>query len=168
MNDNTGISCPGETIDTDIQFDYTTLKVDLKTRLKREIIYWNIQLKCQGYKCINYEKKIEGLTYNENSNIILTENIPDRITMLTNIIIYPFNKFEEKINLIKQIKMYPLVYYTLEDLEIKRIIDPEVEIPLLPVKAYLISVPETRLNDKVKNDIAFECYLNTTFSVEYV
>lgn len=165
MNDNTQT---GETIDTDIQFDYTTLKIDLKTRLKREIIYWNIQLKCQGYKCINYEKKIESLTYNENSNIILTENIPDRITMLTNIIIYPFNKFEEKMNLIKQIKIYPLVYYTLEDLEIKQIIDPEIEIPLLPVKAYLISVPETKLNDKIKNDIAFECYLNTTFSVEYV
>ena len=155
-------------IDTDIQNDMRTLKVELKTRLKREIIYWNIETKIPGYKCINVEKKIEGLNYNENSSIIFTETIPNRITLLTSIIIIPFSKYEEKIELIKKIKIYPVVYYTIEDLEIKHlIVNPEKEIPLLHVFGYLILVPETKLNDKVRNDICFECYFNTTFSTEY-
>jgi GR25 family glycosyltransferase involved in LPS biosynthesis len=164
MNDNANCS----NIDTDIQNDFTTLKLDLKTRLKREIIYWNVINKEQGYKCINAEKKIEGLNYNENSSIIFTETIPNRTTLLTNIIIIPFSSYLEKTELIKKIKTYPLVYYTIEDLEMKRIVDPDIDIPLLSVKGYIFILPETRLNDKIRNDITFEGYLNITFSVEYM
>ena len=163
FNDNSGNS----NIDSDIQKDFSSLYVDLKTRLKKEIIYWNVINGIPGYKCISTEKKIEGLNYNEKSNIIYTETLPKRTELLTNITIIPFNRYEDKMELIKSIKIYPLTYYTIEDLHITRIVDPEIDIPKCPVNGYFFSIPETKLNDKVKNDISFEYYLNTTFSVEY-
>ena len=154
-----------EKIDSDIQYNKDSLKMDIRQRLKREIIYWNLNLKSNGYKSFG-EQKIEGLNYNENSNIIISESIPTRLVLLSNIIIVPFNSYIRKVELIKQFKEYPIVYYTLEDLSITRITDPEVDIPQCPVNGYFISVPESKINDKVKTDIAFECYINDTFSVE--
>lgn len=166
VNENMGNTL----IDSDIQYDLNCLKLDLKTRLKREIIYWNIECKTTGYKSTE-EMKIEGLTYNEKSNVFVSggskgsnENkIPLRTTLLTNICVLPFNSYEKKIELIKQIKEYPIVYYTIEDLKINVINDPEIDIPKLPTEGFLFSVPEPFLNDKVRNDISFECYLNNNF-----
>jgi hypothetical protein len=99
--------------------------------------------------------------YKGKYGILYCDELPSIELLLTNITIIPIDNNYDKIR--KEIMGKKLYCYTIE--ELKTMIGHKDFYNIIGRDGYIIIVPETRLNDKVRNDICFEYYINDTFHV---
>jgi GR25 family glycosyltransferase involved in LPS biosynthesis len=134
-------------VDSDIQYDYSSMCRDDVERLKHELKFWINELKCKGVNYIDNEVKdcyISHTEHDESSSIIVTDQYVLDKTILTHVCFIKIkNNFKEYHDYIDTIKRLPVKFYIIKNL-------------------YIVIVPVTvyRKNNIQKNITLDRQYLN--------
>ncbi len=158
--------------DSDIQYDYNSLCNNDEMRIKLELNYWINILEQDGIK-LNIKKEdikssyedikssyedikesIKDIKINDNSKILIIDKIPNRDTILSYLTFFISNDLKNINDIILSMSTYPIQYYIINLLKIK--------------KHILVIVPNSKIHYKldILKDVTFNGgYLNVDHPV---